>query len=206
MPRLARVALGVQPHVTPARAVALHLSGMDDAALVARVLEGDVAAFTELVHRHFQDCTRFAVRMLGDRHDAEDAIQETFLSAYTALGRYREQQTFRAWLFRILINRCRSVARQRRRRRMRFVTNGDLPETAEARAEAVRDPGLRDALQSALDALDPKLREAFLLKYGEGMEYQEISMLTGVGISALKMRVQRACQAMRPGLEAELDG
>jgi RNA polymerase sigma-70 factor (ECF subfamily) len=178
---------------------------MDDASLVARVLEGDVAAFTEIVHRHFRDCTRFAVRMLGDRHDAEDAIQETFLSAYTALGRYREQQTFRAWLFRILINRCRSVARQRRRRWMRFVTNGDVPEVPGALTPEP-DPGLRDALQSALDTLDPKLREAFLLKYGEGMEYQEISVLTGVGISALKMRVQRACQAMRPGLEAELDG
>src|SRR5262245_18845748 len=150
---------------------------MDDAALVARVLEGDVAAFTEIVHRHYRDCTRFAVRMLGDRQDAEDAIQETFLSAYSALGRYREQQTFRAWLFRILINRCRSVARQRRRRQIRFVTNGHLPETAEAAADAFRDPWLRDALQGALDALDPKLREAFLLKYGEGMEYQEISAL-----------------------------
>lgn len=207
MPRSARLALGAAPHVTPAPVAALQGSGMDDAALVARVLEGDVAAFTVIVHRHYPDCTRFAVRMLGDRHDAEDAIQETFLSAYTALGRYREQQTFRAWLFRILINRCRSIARQRRRRHMRFVTDGLAHETAEAPAGASpRDPGLRDALQSALDALEPKLREAFLLKYGEGLEYREISVLTGVGISALKMRVQRACLAMRPGLEAELDG
>lgn len=178
---------------------------MDDAALVARVLEGDVAAFTVIVHRHYPDCTRFAVRMLGDRHDAEDAIQETFLSAYSALGRYREQQTFRAWLFQILINRCRDVARERRRRQHRFVTNGDTPEVP-GPATPETDPGLRDALQRELDALDPKLREAFLLKYGEGLEYQEISALTGVGISALKMRVQRACLAMRPGLEAELDG
>jgi RNA polymerase sigma-70 factor (ECF subfamily) len=179
---------------------------MDDATLVTRVLEGDVAAFTEIVHRHYRDCTRFAVRMLGDHHDAEDAIQETFLSAYSALGRYREQQTFRAWLFRILINRCRSVARQRRRRQWRFVTDGHVPETAEAAAEASKDPGLGDALQSALDALEPRLREAFLLKYGEGMEYREMSALTGVGVSALKMRVKRACDALRPGLEAELDG
>jgi RNA polymerase sigma-70 factor (ECF subfamily) len=178
---------------------------MDDAMLVARVLEGDVAAFTEIVDRHYRDCSRFAVRMLGDRHDAEDAIQDTFLSAYAALGRYREQQTFRAWLFRILINRCRSIARQRRRRQFRFVAEGAVPEAAGAEGPQ-GDPGLRDALQGALDALDPKLREAFLLKYGEGLEYREMSALTGVGISALKMRVKRACQTMRPGLEAELDG
>jgi RNA polymerase sigma-70 factor (ECF subfamily) len=143
--------------------------------------------------------------MLGDRDDAEDAVQETFLSAYSALGRYREQQTFRAWLFRILINRCRSVARARRRRRCRFVDDGDSHDGVEASAPA-GDPDLRDALQRALDLLEPLLREAFLLKYGEGMEYREMSALTGVGISALKMRVKRACQALRPGLEAELGG
>ena len=188
--------------VTRPRVAAFYCTGMDDAALVARVLEGDVAAFTVLVNRYYRDCTRFAVRMLGDRHDAEDAIQETFLSAYAALGRYREQHTFRAWLFRILINRCRSVARQRRRRQDRFVLDGEVHEEAPAQATG-SDPELRDALQSALDTLEPRLREAFLLKYGEGLEYREISAMTGVGISALKMRVKRACDALRPRLEAE---
>jgi RNA polymerase sigma-70 factor (ECF subfamily) len=178
---------------------------MDDAALVARVLEGDVAAFTELVNRYYGDCSRFAHRMLGHRHDAEDALQETFLSAYGALGRYREQQTFRAWLYRILINRCRSVARQRRRRQDRFVEDSSAPEVAAADTPD-GDAELRDALQSALDALEPLLREAFLLKYGEGLEYREMSAMTGVGISALKMRVKRACEALRPRLEAEFHG
>lgn len=198
MARTARLPLDV----TPPPVAAFYCTGMDDAALVARVLEGDVAAFTELVNRHYRDCTRFAVRMLGDRHDAEDAIQEAFLSAYAALGHYREQHTFRAWLFRILINRCRSVARQRRRRQHRFVEDGAVHEEAAADASA-SDPELRDALQSALDTLEPRLREAFLLKYGEGLEYREMSAMTGVGISALKMRVKRACDALRPRLEAE---
>src|SRR6266850_66220 len=99
---------------------AFHVSGMDDAALIARVLDGDVEAFTVLIDRHYDDCARFAIRMLGNRHDAEDALQETFLSVYRALVRYQERQTFRSWLFRVLINRCRSVARQRRRRDDRF--------------------------------------------------------------------------------------
>jgi RNA polymerase sigma-70 factor (ECF subfamily) len=200
MSRTARLPLDV----TRPRAAAFYSSGMDDAALVARVLEGDVAAFTGLVHRHYQDCARFAVRMLGDRHDAEDAIQETFLSAYAALGRYREQHTFRAWLFRILVNRCRSVARQRGRRRQRFVEDGATHEVV-ASQSAPGDPGLRDTLQRALDSLEPRLREAFLLKYGEELEYREMSAVTGVGVSALKMRVKRACDALRPQLENELD-
>lgn len=198
MARTARLPLDV----TRPPVAAFYSTGMDDAELVARVLEGDVAAFTELVDRHYRDCSRFAVRMLGDRHDAEDAIQETFLSAYAALGRYREQQTFRGWLFRILINRCRSVARQRRRRHNRFIQDGAADEVAAVRAHEP-DRELRDALQTALDALEPRLREAFLLKYGEGLEYREMSAMTGVGVSALKMRVKRACDAMRPRLEAD---
>ena len=176
---------------------------MDDAALVARVLAGDVSAFTALVDRHYGDCARFAVRMLGNRHDAEDALQETFLSAYGALGRYRERQAFRAWLYRILINRCRSIGRQRQRRLRRFVEDGQ-PHDVEA-AEPASDPGLEDTLQSALATLEPRLREAVVLKYGEGMDYQEMSAVTGAGISALKMRVRRACQALRPMLEGERD-
>jgi RNA polymerase sigma-70 factor (ECF subfamily) len=201
MSRTARLPLDV----TRPTVAAFYSTGMDDAELVAQVLEGDVSAFTELVNRHYPDCTRFAVRMLGDRHEAEDAIQESFLSAYAALGHYREQHTFRAWLFRILVNRCRSVARQRRRRQNRFVQDGATHEEAEAPAPA-DDPELRDALQRALDTLEPRLRETFLLKYGEGLEYREISVMTGVGVSALKMRVKRACDALRPRLEAELHG
>lgn len=189
--------------VTRAPVLAFQDMGMDDAALVARVLAGDVAAFTALVDRHYGDCARFAVRMLGNRHDAEDALQETFLSAYAALGRYRERQAFRAWLYRILINRCRSVGRQRQRRLRRFVEDGQ-PHDAEAETPAA-DPGLRDALQTALAALEPRLREAVMLKHGEGMDYQEMSAITGAGISALKMRVRRACQALRPMLEGERD-
>jgi RNA polymerase sigma-70 factor (ECF subfamily) len=201
MDRIARLPLDV----TRPRVAALYPMGMDDAALVARVLEGDVDAFTAIVNRHYGDCSRFAVRMLGNRHDAEDALQETFLSAYGALGRYREQQTFRAWLYRILVNRCRSVARQRRRRENRFVEDGAGHEVA-APQSSDGDAGLRDALQSALDALEPTLREAFLLKYGECLEYREMSAVTGVGISALKMRVKRACEALRPRLEDVFHG
>src|SRR5262249_11556450 len=73
--------------VTRPRVATFYPAGMDDAALVARVLAGDAAAFTVLVDRYYGDCSRFALRMLANAHDAEDALQETFLSAYAALGR-----------------------------------------------------------------------------------------------------------------------
>ena len=173
---------------------------MTDASLVARAVDGDVDAYTQLVHRYYEPCARYAERMLGNRADAEDAVQDTFLRAYRALGRYREQEQFRAWLYRILSNQCRTIATQRSRYERRVMSDERALNEA---AAPVREHLNGDAqlLDSALSELEPMLREAFLLKYGEGMEYREMSAITGVGVSALKMRVKRACDFLRPRLE-----
>jgi RNA polymerase sigma-70 factor (ECF subfamily) len=150
--------------------------------------------------RYYGDCTRFARRMLGNRQDAEDALQETFVHAWRGLGRYREQDAFRGWLYRILVNECRRLAGRRWRQAQRVVHD----EVAMARAPARSHDGeldLRDELQGALARLEPLLREAFLLKHGEGLEYVEMARMTGASVSALKMRVKRACDALRPRLE-----
>lgn len=182
---------------------------MTDGTLIERIRAGDTEAAAVLVRRYYDDCWRYAYRMTGDRADAEDAVQETFLRAFRALGRYQEQQRFRGWLFAILANRCRS-ALVRRKRAMRFVTEEYL-----ARVPAdVDDDGnddraypperLSDALQQALGTLGSRYREAFLLKYAEGMEYEQMARVTGASVSALKMRVKRARDLLRPLLEENL--
>ena len=178
--------------------------GASDAALVVRVLDGEPAAFRALVDRYWSAGARYASRMLGNREDAEDALQETFVRVYRALGAYDERRTFRAWLYRILVNECRSLARRRARRDRRFVHDDGAAERVPSES-AERDLDRRDALQRALDKIEPLLREAFLLKYGEGLEYEEISAFTDASISALKMRVKRAREAMRPDLEGLFD-
>jgi RNA polymerase sigma-70 factor (ECF subfamily) len=172
---------------------------LTDAALIVRVLAGDIDAYTPLVDRHYEPCARYARRMLGNGHDAEDVLQETFLRAYLGLGQYRERHQFRAWLFRILVNQCRSHVRRRVRQAQRIVHD----ESAEATVGVSPDASeaLRGILQSALDRLDPPSREALLLKYGEQLDYEAISRMTGCSISALKMRVKRARNAVRPLLE-----
>jgi RNA polymerase sigma-70 factor (ECF subfamily) len=168
-----------------------------DAALVTRALAGSEAAFRELVDRHYANCGRFAYRLLGQRQDAEDAVQETFVRMHHALNRYDERNTFRAWLYRILVRSCGNVARGRSRRWRRFVS----VDAVEHPAAPAADGALRDALQRALELVDAPLREAFLLKYAEGFEYTEIAAITGASVPALKMRVMRARDAMRPALE-----
>src|SRR6476619_3705332 len=134
---------------------------MTEAMLVRRVLEGDTAAFTTLVDRHAAACTRFATRMLGNREDAEDATQETFLRAYRSLARYEEREAFRSWLFQILIKRCRTAAVRRQRRHRMFLVDDGAIASASVRP-TVDTSDLRAELQRAIEALDPDQREAFL--------------------------------------------
>lgn len=169
---------------------------MSDAADVQRVLAGDVDAFTRLVDRYYERSARFAVRMLGNRDDAEDALQATFLRAYRSLGKYQERDRFSAWLYRILVNQCRSVASRRSQRERVFVREEAALLNAPDRGSGWT--GEDDELvQRILAALDPLLREAFVLKYVEEMSYEEMAAATGVGVSALKMRVKRACDKLR---------
>lgn len=170
-----------------------------DSEIVGRVQAGDTEAFGVLVDRYYAECYRYALRMLLEADEAEDAVQESFINAYRALPRYRDQGRFRAWLFRILLNRCRSAGRRRR-----GVPLSDAPDVA------VEDPVDRkvlwqDEIGTALAALSPPLREAFLLKHMEELSYDEMSRLTGDGVSALKMRVARACHMLRATLQETLD-
>jgi len=167
-----------------------------DADWVARARAGNDAARTVLVRRHHAGCLRFARHLLGDAADAEDAVQDTFIRAFAALRRYDERDAFRAWLFGILVNRCRTLAARRSGRRRRFVSDGL------ARVDAVV-PGPAGALDAqrnlvrALGGLDLAHREAFLLRVCEEMEYDEMARLTGIAAPALRMRVKRARDHVR---------
>ncbi len=172
------------------------VDSMTDATLVRRVLDGDPRAFTILVDRHLQPCLRFATRMLGGRHDAEDVTQEALLRAYRALATYDPAGSFRTWLFAILVNRCRTSLLQRSRYVRRVVTDEDAMRIAVSGDDAAATE-LRIEIERALALLEPDQREAFLLKHVEQLGYDEMAAVTGAGVSALKMRVKRACERLQ---------
>jgi len=172
------------------------VDSMTDATLVRRVLDGDPRAFTILVDRHLQPCLRFATRMLGGRHDAEDVTQEALLRAYRALATYDPAGSFRTWLFAILVNRCRTSLLQRSRYVRRVVTDEDAMHNAVSGDDAAATE-LRIEIERALALLEPDQREAFLLKHVEQLGYDEMAAVTGAGVSALKMRVKRACERLQ---------
>jgi RNA polymerase sigma-70 factor, ECF subfamily len=187
--------------VTLAVVSGYHRPEMNDASDVEAAIKGDEPAFSALVDRHAPACLRYATRMLGNREDAEDVTQETFIRVHRALARYDASMSFRTWVMSILINRCRTAMQQKRRRDARVVFDEASVDRAPARDG--HDADLRDAIERALGTLDESQREAFLLKHVEMMSYDEIAAITGAGVSALKMRVQRACDRLQTLLEED---
>jgi RNA polymerase sigma-70 factor (ECF subfamily) len=171
-----------------------------DADLVAAAARGNVDAFAELSRRYRNAYTRFAVRMVGNRDDAEDVLQSAFIRAYRALDRCREPDRFGGWLYQIVANECRSFVIRRSRRDRRIVRDEMQLHAVAVTAPADGNETLDD-VQYALGQLDVDQREAFLMKHVEQLSYEEMSEITGDGISALKMRVKRACARLRPLLE-----
>jgi RNA polymerase sigma-70 factor (ECF subfamily) len=165
-----------------------------DAALVARTLAGDLDAYAALMSRYRDAFGRYAVHMLGNREDAQEAMQDSFVRAYRALGSCREPDRFGAWLFRIVVNRCRTVRRRLQRHR-RF--DGDLHDDVPSRGERPDAFEWRDEIARALARLRPHYREAFLLRYVEELDYGEMARVTGVKEPALRMRVKRASDQLR---------
>ncbi len=173
-----------------------------DDALARRAQAGDSAAFARIVDRYYDDCLRYACRMLGNRADAEEAVQDAFVRAHRALGRYNHQDRMRGWLFRILVNRCRTRTGRVRRMLGTLARYRELADEPMGWPAAPSENGDAARVHEALARLPTPQREAFLLKHLEDLSYEEMADLTGEGVSALKMRVKRARERLRLELEA----
>ena len=176
-----------------------------DPAVAIRAKRGEEKAFLEIVDYYYPRCLRFARNMLGNDQDAEEAVQDAFVRVHDSFPRFREDARFDPWLFRILANRCRTLLARSRRHRS-LIEYGDVPISAAAPPES-EDFGAdwAEEVRMVLDSLPAEQREAFLMRHVEDLSYEDIAAATGVGLSALRMRVKRACDALRARLtEVEL--
>jgi RNA polymerase sigma-70 factor (ECF subfamily) len=176
------------------------MNARSDEELVGLAIDGDVEAFAELSRRYRDRYSRFAVRMVGNRDDAEDVLQSAFIRAYRALDRCRDRSRFGAWLYQIVANECRTFVIRRARRERRLVR--DELQLRGAAVDVMNDENeTLEEVERAVQQLDVEQREAFLMKHVEQLSYEEMAEITGDGISALKMRVKRACARLRELLE-----
>ncbi len=167
------------------------------AATLRAARAGDDVAFAEIVRTYYPHCLRFAQHLTGTKEDAEECVQDTFVRVHRALPKYEERDRFNSWLFHILANRCRTARIRARRSELIRVRLLRLP-----RASATFDDRLSagEQLGRAFSDLPHDLREAFLLRHVDGFSYDQISRITGVGITAARMRVSRAGARLRAAL------
>jgi RNA polymerase sigma-70 factor (ECF subfamily) len=185
-----------------------------DRPLVEWAVAGDESAFEALVRSHQRGVYNLAYRLLGNREDALDAAQDTFLRCYRALPRFRGDAAFRTWLLGIAINVCRTRltgAARRQQHRTQDLTRTD-PRTGERVPLDLPDPGpgpesaahageLRGALARALAGLSPDHREVLLLREVGELEYDEVAAALGCALGTVKSRIARARAALRLALE-----
>lgn len=182
-----------------------------DRDLVELWQAGDEPAFEELIRRHERRVFRLLYRMMGNREDAEDLTQETFLSLHRYGHRFRAEARFSTFVYRVAanaaLNRRRSLGRGRARidkLKHRQAAGDDLPSAPRDPEDATLGAELTGHVREALDELSPSLRMPVILYDIEGLAYGEIAKVLGIAEGTVKSRIHRARQALREQLKPVL--
>jgi RNA polymerase sigma-70 factor (ECF subfamily) len=185
----------------------------DQARMVARLRAGEEGAFEELVRAAGGQLLAVARRMLGCDDDAQDAVQEAFLSAFKSLDRFDGRSQLTTWLHRIVVNACLMKLRSQRRRPEcsieellpQFIEDGhqrtpSRPWNAGAASGPV-DSEVRQLVRAKIEELPESYREIILLRDIEELDTEETGRVLGLSPAAVKTRLHRARQALRTLLD-----
>jgi RNA polymerase sigma-70 factor, ECF subfamily len=177
----------------------------EDSRLVQQVLEGNEAAFEQLVHRHSRKVARITGSYFSSRENVEDLVQEVFLKVFQSLDRFRLGEPFEPWLIRITINACYDELRKIRKRREYSMTPPSdeegqwIEESIHSLRASPKNPEeqhmVRLVVSRILDRLPPKDRAALMLR-GEGFSLREIGDALGCSMQAANLRLFRARRSL----------
>lgn len=171
-----------------------------DADLIRRVLDGDHAAFGDVVRRHDARLRALAYKLLGgDRHRMDDVLQDAYLRAFRGLGSFRLDAHLGSWLYRIAYNACIDELRRLRRHPVPAdpADGFDPPATGSGPDEQV---SAADATRRALARLPEDQRITVVMVDGEGLDNRTVASLLGVAPGTVASRLSRARSAMRQHL------
>lgn len=184
-----------------------------EGTLLAGLRAGDPAAYRELVEQHSANVYNVALKLLGDRQEAEDVLQETFLSAFEAIGRFEGRSQLSTWLYRIAYNA--SLMRLRKRKQMTTFSL-DQPQGEHGEGVEKAPPHLvdwstvpddqlltaeaRQEMDRAIAELPESLRSTFVLRDIQGLSGAETAEVLGITVQAVKNRLHRARLRLRDRL------
>jgi RNA polymerase sigma-70 factor (ECF subfamily) len=189
-----------------------HLRHLSEEELLRRAAQGDQAACAAVYQQYVRAIYRLAYGVLLDERDAEEVVQDSFAYALQNLRHFDARRSaFRTWLYTITMSRCRN---KRRRKWLPTLALADSTERLPSRdtppERAVEESGVRDSVLAALRRLSPKLREAVVLRYFDGLSYREMAEVLGCPQKTAESRVRVAHETLYKLLagqrEALLDG
>lgn len=168
--------------------------------LIKRAAAGDTTAFEQIMIHSQQRVMAMTWRMLGNEADARDASQEVFLRVYRYLGRFKQDQDFFAWLYRITVNVCRDIEKKRQQHSDRFMSlaaGADegafaVPAEQEDAEEALMHTQHRELITRAIATLPDKERASILLRDVEGLSTDEVSRILKSSSTTVRSQISSA--------------
>jgi RNA polymerase sigma-70 factor, ECF subfamily len=187
--------------------------GDDDAGFVARCRRGDTEAFAVLVRRHQKKMLNITYRMIGDYDDACDIVQEAFLAAFRAIGKFRGDARFSTWLCGIVLNHAKTHMAQKTKRVRREGVSLDDPmkpegghllnglcSPEESVVERIEKRERDSKVQECMGSLEGEQREVLVLRDIQGFSYEEIGVILKLPEGTVKSRLFRARNALKDSL------
>lgn len=173
-----------------------------EAEIVARVLEGDRQAYALLVEEYKKPVFNLAYRMTNNLEDARDLAQESFLRAYENLAGYDRTRSFYTWLYTISLNIIRNYLKKKNSKYTDYQSGYSNMEILNSKSEELACADAlhkerEEMLAKCLTRLSPELRELIVLRFYQTLSFEEISRITGLSQSAVKMRIYRALEKMQ---------
>ena len=176
---------------------------ISDAECVRKLQRGETDAFETLIRRHQKTIYNLAYRMLGDYDEAAEISQETFLSAYRAIGNFRGDANFSTWLYRIALNHAttrRKTLTTRQQRTVPMENSEPASDPNPGPPESMEKKEIRQRVQQALNRLEPEDAAVILLRDLQDVPYEEVARVLEVPIGTVKSRLHRARQALKSEL------
>lgn len=176
---------------------------VSDKELMEKVKSEDTSAFSVLVDRYKVRLLNLVYRMLQNKDEAEDILQETFLRVYRERRSYDPTYAFSTWIYTITLNLCRNELKKRKR--FKFFGLDLIKNSREYASQGTRnDDCLSSTLENAIGSLGVKYRTVFLLRDVNQLSYEEISQSLGIPMGTVKSRVNRARLMLRDRLKPKM--
>lgn len=175
---------------------------IDDKGLILKILQGEQEAYADLVRRHETALFQLGLALLGDRHEAEEAVQEALLKAYRGLSAFKGESSFRTWVTRIVLNQCKDMLRRQKRRPFlsleQYLEEG-RPGFQPSQEPAEEPAGLGlEVTGEMMESLNEGERAVIRLMREKGiLGYAQIAGELGLTVDGVKGRLKRARKKLR---------